>query len=296
MLKIMKHTYIKVFWYSNNFGDEICPYLIRKISGKTPICCKPTIKGAIHDLVDSVYKRKSIKEALLRLRFIFMNDPILLGVGSILTLSNKRTIAWGAGFMSNTIIINSGSFRAVRGQETAKRLKELGLLPPKILGDPALLLPLYYNPLIKKKYRIGIIPHISEYTYFNERWSDVYKIINLRTKDVESVIDQIKECEYILSSSLHGIIVSHSYNIPCLWIENKVLEKDGFKYKDYFSSVGITPYRGFNNIEYILASEENIRNLFLDNTDKSHINISLTDIQKNLLSVCPFNNNEFKSC
>lgn len=285
------NQYIKVFWYNpptGNFGDEICPYLIRKISGKTPICCRPTIKGAIHDLIDSVYKRKSIKEALLRLRFIFMNDPIILGVGSILTLSNKRTIAWGAGFMSKTDIIKSGNFRAVRGQETAKRLKELGLLPPKILGDPALLLPLYYNPLIQKKYKIGIIPHFSEHRYFYERWSNNYKIINLGTKDVESVIDQIKECEYILSSSLHGIIVSHSYGIPCLWIESRVLEKDGFKFIDYFSSVGIAPYRGFNNIEDILASEDNIRNLFMDNTDKSHINTSLNDIQKNLLSVCPF--------
>lgn len=291
--------FIKVFWYNpstGNFGDEICPYLIRKISGRTPICCKPTIKGSIHDLIDSIFKRKSIKEAILRIKYVFMMDPIYLGVGSVMTLSNKRTISWGSGFMSNDVVIKEGTFTAVRGRETAKRLQELGLKSPKVYGDPALLLPLYYNPLIKKKQKIGIIPHISEYSYFYERWSNKYKIINLKTKDVESIIDQIKECEYMLSSSLHGIIVSHSYGIPCLWIENKVLEKEGFKYKDYFSSVGIAPYRGFNNIEDILASEENIINLFFYNTDKSHINISLTDIQKNLLRVCPFKKNEYKSC
>ena len=284
----MKSRYIKVFWYVGNFGDEISPYIISKISGRIPVCCKPTTRGAIRDFVDSLIKRKSLKEALLRVRYIFMDDPVILGIGSIMTLSNKRTIVWGSGFMSNDIVIKEGTFTAVRGRETAKRLQELGLISPIVYGDPALLLPLYYNPLIQKKQKIGIIPHISEYTYFYERWSNKYKIINLKTKDVESIIDQIKECEYILSSSLHGIIVSHSYGIPCLWIENKILEKEGFKFKDYFSSVGIVPYRGFNNIEDILASEDNIRNLFVENTDKSHINTSLNDIQKNLLSVCPF--------
>lgn len=286
----MKH-FIKAFWYVNesgNFGDEVSPYLIHKISGKIPICCKPTFKGSLHDLFDSIFIRKSIREAILRLLFLFMNDSVFLVVGSILTLSNRRTITWGSGFMNRTINIHAGQFRAVRGIESAKRLKELNLSAPTIFGDPALLLPLYYSPKVKKKYPLGIIPHYTEYNYFKEKWDGKYKIINLKTKDVENVINQIVECRYILSSSLHGMIVAHSYNIPCLWIEKRILEEEGFKFKDYFSSVGIEFYRGFCNIDYILENEDNINMLFDDNIDKSHINVSLSEIQNKLLSVCPF--------
>ena len=283
--------YIKVFWYNppeGNFGDEVGPYLVKKISGRIPICCRPRFKGAIHDLIDSIFIRRSFRESIHRFFFLFMNDPIYLVVGSILGLSNKRTITWGSGFMNSKGVIYSGSFYAVRGMESARRLLELKLPAPDVCGDPALLLPLYYQPNIEKKSVIGIIPHFTEYKYFKEKWGDKYRIICLKTKDVESVVNQIVECSYILSSSLHGIIVSHSYGIPCLWIENKILEKEGFKFKDYFSSVGIDYYRGFDNIEYILESESHILDLFENNQDKIFINVDLSEIQNKLLKVCPF--------
>ena len=285
------NRYIKVFWYNppeGNFGDEVGPYLVQKISGKMPICCRPRFKGAIHDLIDSVFIRRSFRESVHRFLFLFMRDPIYLVVGSILGLSNKRTIAWGSGFMNSKSIIYSGRFYAVRGMESAQRLLDLKLSAPAVCGDPALLLPLYYKPNIEKKNVVGIIPHFTEYKYFKEKWGDKFRIICLKTKDVESVINQIVECSYILSSSLHGLIVSHSYNIPCLWFENNILEEEGFKFKDYFSSVGIDYYRGFDNIEYLLESEAHILELFENNQNKILINADLSEIQNRLLNVCPF--------
>lgn len=289
----MKHL-IKVYWYNHpggNFGDEVSPYLVKKISGKEPICCSPSFWGALHDLYHSIFTRKSFKEAVLRFLFLFMQDDIILGVGSMLEFSNIRTVTWGTGFGHNDSIIKKGRFLAVRGLESARKLSELNLKVPNVLGDPALLLPLYYKPSVEKKFQIGIIPHISEFDFFYNNWSDKYKIINLNTRDVESVINQINECSYVLSTSLHGIIVSHTYRVPCLWIENRILEKDGFKFKDYFSSVGIEFYRGFGNISELLSNEDNIVKLFIENVDKSHINVSLPDLQARLLEVCPFKSN-----
>ena len=52
------------------------------------------------------------------------------------------------------------------------------------------------------------------------------------------VIDQICSCERILSSSLHGLIVSDAYQIPSCWIELTGKISGGyFKYYDYASSV-----------------------------------------------------------
>jgi hypothetical protein len=55
------------------------------------------------------------------------------------------------------------------------------------------------------------------------------------------VIQDIAECEYIASSSLHGLIVADSLGIPCVRIllsEGIILGGD-FKFNDYYSSVGI---------------------------------------------------------
>ena len=55
------------------------------------------------------------------------------------------------------------------------------------------------------------------------------------------VIDKICSCENIISSSLHGLVISDSYNIPnCLFVSRESMlaihhNQGAFKFKDYYS-------------------------------------------------------------
>ena len=106
----------------------------------------------------------------------------------------------------------------------------------------------------------------------------------------EIVIEQINSCKRTLSSSLHGIIVSHAYGIPSLWCKLGVtpLSGDNIKFEDYFSSVNITPYKDLK-LDFKANIIEQSNHLFIKKSELSLINNDLSKIQKNLLQNAPFN-------
>ena len=132
------------------------------------------------------------------------------------------------------------------GRKPRKHLLELGYNCPEVYGDPALLMPLVYNPQVEKKYKIGIIPHYHDYSQVQEWYKNDAEIlvIDLMTLDVEEVTRQILSCEKTISSSLHGVIVSHAYQIPSVWVKfsEKIFGND-IKYKDYLESVELPFYQ-----------------------------------------------------
>lgn len=165
-------------------------------------------------------------------------------IGSILSSSDKETIIWGSGAIIDTLD-NKFRFKdilSVRGPLTRNLLIENGYNCPQNYGDPALLLSKYYKPEIKKKYKLGIIPHYIDHdTSFLCRYVNVEDVIVIdfhNYSDWKDPINQIASCDFILSSSLHGLIISDSYKIPNLWCKfsDKVYGND-FKYKDYLLSV-----------------------------------------------------------
>jgi len=169
--------------------------------------------------------------------------------GSILQYSNEKSVVWGSGFISHQSILKEVPRRiyAVRGVLTRNKLVHLGVECPDIIGDPALLLPRYYTPKREIKYKLGIIPHYTELlisTIENVKNANI-KIIDI-TKPVEQFIDEINQCEYVVSSSLHGLIVCDAYQIPNGWIKlsNRIAGGD-FKYFDYFSSIGRNDTKSF---------------------------------------------------
>jgi hypothetical protein len=265
---------IRLFWWNEvkmqgkskeNYGDLLGKYLVKEISKKEVVWSKPK--------AFSIYN---------------FFEPIYVTIGSILSNITTNCIVWGSGIISKDYPVENATFLAVRGPQTRAFLLEKGYEVPKIYGDPALLLPKYYNPKIEKEYKIGVIPHYQDY----KKTKDFYKneasilLIDLMTNDVEKTTNEFLKCEKIVSSSLHGIIVAHAYGIPAVWQKfSEDVFGDGIKYQDYFESVLITPYRP-EIVDFKMRVSE-LENLF--NNKQSLPNTkTIRDLCDRLMAVCPF--------
>lgn len=269
-IKMFKNkNYIPAFWFSsNNFGDSLTHYLIKKLSKKTPILC-------------------SQDESC---------DKIMV-TGSLLHVHVRNAIVWGCGTIDSRLLLPSKKeFRAVRGPLTAHQLKRSGYDCPEIYGDPALFLPYLYQPIISEwcnKYDLGIIPHYTDLKFIADQDEISSSVLIIDINDpIEKVITQINSCKKIISSSLHGIITSHAYKIPCEWVKfSDELTGDDIKFKDYYESIGVS-----NKIFLDLRQKEDLLEFLKDwyrlskQINENLIPFELPDLKK-MLDVCPFYEN-----
>lgn len=277
----------------HNFGDDLVPYLVKKLSD----CEIEYVQFAysrqkiLKIFLVNLYKGKLTMKLFTAMIKSFLVQNYIIAIGSILQwYSSSRCIVWGAGIISKDSPVKKSKFLAVRGKYTQLRLKELGFTPPNIVGDPALLLPLVYKPKVEKKYRLGVIPHIIHYELFNDvSEQDDVLIIDLNTDEIENVVNDISSCEHVISSSLHGIIVSQAYDVKALWIDvkSKPLAGDNIKFSDYFSSVGIEEYEPYSFNTKSFDSSELLK-LFENTESKSQIQVDLNELQDKLIEVAPF--------
>ena len=268
------HKTIRLFWWSEpylmgktkeNYGDLIGAYLVEKISNKKVVWSHP--------------KRWSFKDYF---------QPIYVTAGSVLAHVNRKCIVWGSGVIQQDQVVKSAIFLAVRGPQTRKNLLAQGYEVPEIYGDPALLLPLYYKPQIEKKYRLGIVPHYADFEVVQTMYrdDDTILVIDLMTDSIEATTNLFLQCERIISSSLHGLIVSHAYQIPAIWVEfSDKLFGDGIKFQDYFESVGIMPYQP-NQLDSKLEPDALL--LIFDTKHSLPKASKIKQLQDNLMRVCPF--------
>ena len=283
------------FWNKANFGDALSPYIISKLTDNE-IKFKKPYKGFV-DLSRQIWTCIKLKKLHEIKHLTLPFEHVIFSIGSILSNSYHNSIVWGSGFMNKDEKFVGGKILALRGKYSNEKLKDMGFEGCDIFGDPALLSPIVFSKKVEKTNKIGIIPHWKDTEFFLTNYSKMYKIIDLRTTDIESVICEILSCKYILSTSLHGIIVSHAYGIPALWMEKGYIDTDGFKFNDYFRSVGISPYTAFKKYDEILSEDFNIENFFELNKECALPNVSIRDIQKSLLSVAPFKIKEkYKLC
>lgn len=255
-----------------NLGDDLNLVVAKELSNRT--------------IVNTLYS------------FISVFKPLnYMCIGSIVdTLTNKQSIIWGSGAMygdENKIIIKPKKVFAVRGPLTRQYLLGQGISCPEIYGDPAILLPLFYSCKREKKYKMGLIPHYADYNTLivnniQKRYGEDVKVINMKKyKKWENIVESICECDFIISSSLHGLIIADAYGVPNLWIKlSDRVKGDDFKFRDYFEGCKKT------NIKPIDCRIEDISLEFFKNKlsqyKRPQYNIH------GLLNSCPFITEEKK--
>jgi pyruvyltransferase len=166
-----------------------------------------------------------------------------MAIGSILGAANSRAEVWGSGFIraDERVLEQPLAIHAVRGPMTRDSLRDQGIDCPEVYGDPALLLPRFFNPLVQRKYSIGIIPHYVDKDHpwvERQRNAPGVRVIDIES-DIEEFVRAVLSCEVILSSSLHGLICADAYGLPATWIRlSNRLDGGSFKFRDYRQSIG----------------------------------------------------------
>lgn len=211
----------------NNFGDDLSPLLIS------------------HFLRCDVQKSS-------------MMNADLIGIGSVLSYwkshwrASKRKILdkvffrpapaiWGSGLIAPRQLVEPNfDILALRGPLTKSCLSRDREIP---FGDPGILASMLVERSPKSG-SIGIVPHyVDKLSPIIRKLAtiDGFKIIDVEGDCIE-VLKSISECNYILSSSLHGLITADSYGIPNARIKlsNNIGGGD-FKFIDYYLGMGRTP-------------------------------------------------------
>ncbi|MDR1584225.1 MAG: polysaccharide pyruvyl transferase family protein [Prevotellaceae bacterium] len=260
--KINKSLY---YWAGRNFGDELNKSLFEKVFGIQFNYCTSCWQadyiaiGSLLGFSCSVVGYGSIKRNLI---------DILKGILKGGMKLSKITVL-GSGFQNwsdeyKIKYLRKMDFKIVRGRLSENYLRKNKILKTDVvLGDLGLLAP-YMIKNESKKYKLGIVPHYIDlgsplvFDIYKKHYPDCI-IINVQD-NVEMVIKQISECETIISSSLHGLIVADSYGVPNLWMENTLRYgmQDRYKYHDYYSIYDLDKMEPVNLFELMHKNIEDI--------------------------------------
>lgn len=219
---------IKLYWWQGegatdsakqNFGDYLSPLIVEMVSGKKVVYAEP--KKADMIAIGSILSRERKAKGILLKRHLHI---------------------WGSGTdRSSRIFSGHHTYHAVRGKITQSQIYKARQNPA--LGDPGLLVDQFYDGKAKpdKQFRLGIIPH-----FVDQKDPRITALASLeRTKVIDvfspakQVVNEILQCEFILSSSMHGLIISDSFGIP----NRRLLLSSGIisdlKFEDYYSAFGL---------------------------------------------------------
>lgn len=189
----------------------------------------------------------------------------LFTVGSMLVGSNAsgnyvNATVWGSGVQFKLAPYASFfqkmskrklDIRAVRGPLTRQVMMEYGHQCPEVYGDPAILMPLLYQPQVEKKHERLVIPQFYHERVFREEHPNEY-MMSMNTDDYKFVIDEIASSKVVYTSSLHGIILSETYGVPAVFFRG-LDKKVDFKYRDWYASTGRKDVKFANSFEEALA-------------------------------------------
>lgn len=193
----------------NNFGDLLGPLIVQRLV--THLGLEPTVR----------HSRR------------------LVAVGSILRLATDGDVVWGAGANGKSVAgpleVTSLDVRAVRGPLTRAYLERQGIPCPEMYGDPGLLVGHLWSRDELRGSRptskITIVPNLHDYP----RYRGDSRAVN-PCAPVWDVVGRIASSEFVVGSSLHGVIVAESLGIPSRLVASTTEPR--FKYDDYYLGTG----------------------------------------------------------
>ena len=271
---------IKPHW-SRNWGDQIALSLIKALSD-----------NVVQTKFDTTITEDNIFGLLGAGQEFGKKDGKLLSIGSVMNYTQPNDFVWGTGCIDQKQVgFKPKKITAVRGPLTRHEITSIGWECPEIYGDPVLLLPKVLGLEKAKKYKYGIIPHYVEFLHedglkiLKHLENLGYKIIDICSGNI-NFVDEVSECERILSSSLHGLIIADAYNIPnARIIITDKLAGSHFKFVDYCMSVHRRIEWGINISEKTTNSDINKIPL----NDKIYFN------EDRLLEAAPWHLADFKN-
>lgn len=208
------------------------------------------------------YLSLKLVERMLQKKVTVVNHTFagkkLFAIGSIISKASTGDVIWGAGIKGLHLQKKDYKFtaldvRAVRGPLTrAFLLENFGIKSPQIYGDPALLIP-YFFPEFKRqktpKYPYIIIPHYSEEKMFPK---DKYPHAVYPSEPWNVVIQKILDSKFVISSSLHGIILAEAFKIPARFL--RITDHEPlFKYQDYYEGTGRKSFTYATSVQQALS-------------------------------------------
>ena len=219
-----------------------------------------------------------------------------------------KSIVFGTGFLRSNSDIGSGWFNgipnkvyckpkeviAVRGPLTRQKLLTFGIPCPEQYGDPLILFPAIYPvQQIVTQPIVGILPHYSDVGHPNLRLltSNLTAAgFQVKSLDIETgnnytkLLDGINSCQYLISSSLHGMMMGLLYKKRTVYTHfSGSLIGGEFKFDDFFASLSITYTRKNDYTAEVLQ-----------NTISVDYDV-LVERGLNLIRICPFLSEERKA-
>jgi len=232
-----------------NFGDDLGVEIFRRLAKRR----NPTLHVKSYDLATT------------------RPEKCIFGLGSIGHFLREKDVVWGTGVGSShphcaesplQILALRGPFSKKEFLETCE-YNELDVA----FGDPGILtadLFPEYAPSTNGTLPYCIIPHHDDPESFFKRHEPYVFWPNVTH---EVMLQNIRKCSRVISSSLHGIIVAESFNIPAQWLQLKnstVKQSEGLKYDDYFSATHLPNVVPFQTIEEALREQARTRPPFDD--------------------------------
>ena len=185
--------------------------------------------------------------------FVSPKNANILTIGSNLDCfknvqnkSCKKLHIYGSGFMyplegNSNYFYRNAEVHAIRGELSKNQLETLldTRFDNVVMGDPGLLIRKMFTYTKSPKYDVGIVCHMDDKNnpnLKNIKLSNLsYCFIDIQ-QQTNKFVQEIANCNFILSSSLHGLICSDSLLIP----NRQIILSDkigggNYKFRDYYS-------------------------------------------------------------